>query len=179
MGAPPMVRSNSPVTASRLSRQFSTSSLRGFMRHSRRLSPSFANLVTSCELLICQVAESIISRWSHLSDHPFAMNRAASQSRSSGCVGFSPKVPKFPGVRTRASPKCHSQTRLTITRAVSGLLVCTTASASSRLPLPSVNCLASSPAMICRNLRGAKSPFLERSPLRATCMSALPFSFKT
>ena len=49
------------------------------------------------------------------------MKRDASQSSSSGCVGGSPCRPKSPGVRTRPWPKWCIQTRLTITRAVSGL----------------------------------------------------------
>ncbi len=48
------------------------------------------------------------------------MNLAASQSSSSGCVGFLPVAPKLFGLPAIAWPKCHCQMRLTITRAVSG-----------------------------------------------------------
>src|SRR5687768_18326540 len=54
-------------------------------------------------------------------DHPRRTNSSASQSSSSGCVGGVPSFPKLFAVRTIPSPKCHSQRRLTITRAVSGL----------------------------------------------------------
>ena len=47
--------------------------------------------------------------------------RVASQSSNSGCVGASPRRPKSPGVATSALPKWCIQTRLTNTRAVSGL----------------------------------------------------------
>ena len=49
------------------------------------------------------------------------MNSVASQSSSSGWVGGSPCVPKSSLVSTRPRPKNCSQTRLTATRAVSGL----------------------------------------------------------
>src|SRR4051812_17033970 len=52
-----------------------------------------------------------------------AMNSHASQSRSSGCVGRWPRVPKSFGVGTSPRPKWCCQMRLTMTRAVSGLLV--------------------------------------------------------
>jgi hypothetical protein len=52
---------------------------------------------------------------------PWSMKSRASQSSSSGCVGGSPWAPKSLGVRTIPWPKCQAQTRLTRTRAVSGL----------------------------------------------------------
>ena len=63
----------------------------------------------------------MISRCSGLSRQPPATNSAASQSSSSGCVGASPWVPKLLGERTMPRPKWCCQTRLAITRAVSGL----------------------------------------------------------
>src|SRR5947199_827905 len=62
-----------------------------------------------------------MSRCRALTDQPFSTNVAASQSSSSGCVGFLPVAPKLLGLPARGVPKCHAQTRLTITRAVSGL----------------------------------------------------------
>ena len=173
---PPGSRSSSPVMASRLSRHASASSLRGFMRQSSRLSPSRENFSLSNRLLICQVDESRICRCSRLSDQPCSMKSADSQSSSSGWVGFSPSVPKLLGVRASGSPKCQPHTRLTMTRAVSGLFPATTERASSSRPLPSVNGGGSLPAMISRNRRGTISPGLRRSPRRATGMSAFPAS---
>ena len=51
--------------------------------------------------------------------HPLSINSFASQSSNSGCVGFSPWLPKSLGVATMPRPKwcCHS--RFTITRAKS------------------------------------------------------------
>ena len=49
------------------------------------------------------------------------MSRAARSSSSSGCVGGLLRVPKSLGVETRGSPKWCIQTRLTMTRLVSGL----------------------------------------------------------
>src|SRR5438045_3582604 len=49
------------------------------------------------------------------------MNALASQSSSSGWVGFSPFLPKSEGVPTIPLPKWYCQTRLTNTRAVNGL----------------------------------------------------------
>ena len=63
----------------------------------------------------------MMSRCSFLTDQPPSTKRSASQSSSSGCVGGSLRTPKSLGVRTRPAPKWFSQTRLTITRAVSGL----------------------------------------------------------
>src|SRR5262249_48796561 len=48
-------------------------------------------------------------------------NSLASQSSSSGCVGGVPRLPKLLVERTMPRPKWCCQTRLTITRAVSGL----------------------------------------------------------
>ena len=62
-----------------------------------------------------------IRRCSALRLQPCSTNQRASQSSSSGWVGGSPIVPKSLGVRTRPTPKWYCQTRLTITRAVSGL----------------------------------------------------------
>ena len=62
-----------------------------------------------------------ISRWIGLSRQPWATSSVASQSSSSGCDGGSPRTPKSLGVATIPRPKWCCQSRLTITRAVSGL----------------------------------------------------------
>ena len=59
-------------------------------------------------------------RCSFLNDQPSSINVAASQSSNSGCVGSLPVPPKLFGLPAIAWPKCHCQTRFTITRAVSG-----------------------------------------------------------
>ena len=64
--------------------------------------------------------------------HPARTNSVASQSSSSGCVGGSPCVPKSSLVSTMPRPKNCSQTRLTVTRAVSGLSSLDAASARGR-----------------------------------------------
>ena len=51
---------------------------------------------------------------------PLSRNSEASQSSSSGCVGFSPCVPKSSDVRTMPRPKNSCHMRFTATRAVSG-----------------------------------------------------------
>ena len=58
---------------------------------------------------------------SRLSRQPPSISSAASQSSSSGCVGGSPSWPKSFGRRTIPRPKWYCQSRLAITRAVSGL----------------------------------------------------------
>ena len=63
------------------------------------------------------------------------MNWFASQSRSSGWVGLVPSNPKLSGVGTIPLPKCQRQTRLTITREVSGFEGEAIQFASSSLPL--------------------------------------------
>ena len=75
-----------------------------------------------------------------------------------------PRVPKSLGVRTSPAPKWCIQTRLTITRAVSGLAGSAIAWASSSRPLPSANGLRSSPARTARNCRGTSAP----------CVAGLP-----
>ena len=86
-----------------------------------------------------------MSRWSRFRDQPVRTNSVASQSSSSGCDGSAPAFPKSFGVSTSPFPKWPIQTRLTITRAVSGLPGSTTARARSRRPLPRVYGSASSP----------------------------------
>jgi hypothetical protein len=49
------------------------------------------------------------------------MNSVASQSSSSGCVGFAPIRPKSFSVSTMPVPKYRCQIRFTVTRASSGL----------------------------------------------------------
>jgi hypothetical protein len=64
----------------------------------------------------------MISRCIALIDPPRPRKAAASQSSSSGCVGFRPVAPKLFGLPAIPRPKCHCQIRLTITRAVRGFL---------------------------------------------------------
>src|SRR5262249_10289572 len=54
-------------------------------------------------------------------DQSCSMNQVASQSRSSGCVGRFPILPKLFAVATIPFPKWYCQTRFTMTRAVSVL----------------------------------------------------------
>ena len=61
-----------------------------------------------------------ISRWSCFTDHFRSTNSAASQSSSSGCVGFLPVAPKLFGLPASGVPIVHCQTRFAMTRAVSG-----------------------------------------------------------
>ena len=51
----------------------------------------------------------MMSRCRRLSRQPFFMKSLASQSSSSGWLGFSPSLPKSPGVSTRPRPKWCSQ----------------------------------------------------------------------
>ena len=69
---------------------------------------------------------------------------------------------------TSGAPKWCIQTRLTITRAVSGLFGSTIALASSSRPLPSRNGLRSDPASTAGNCRGTASPRLCGLPRRKT-----------
>ena len=62
-----------------------------------------------------------ISRCIALRLQPRATISAASQSSSSGCDGRPPLKPKSLGVSTRPVPKCACQSRLTMTRANSGI----------------------------------------------------------
>ena len=61
--------------------------------------------------------ERMIAFWLH----PFAISSVASQSSSAGCDGGDPWVPKSSLVSTMPRPKSCSQSRLTATRATSGL----------------------------------------------------------
>ena len=90
------------------------------MRHSSALASS-ACTPSARGWLDCRYAADImISLFSHFSDQPCAMKRAARSSSSSGCVGFSPCTPKSLAVATSGLPKCQPHTRFTITRAASG-----------------------------------------------------------
>ena len=72
-----------------------------------------------------------------LIDQPRATNSAASQSSSSGWLGFWPIAPKSSADFTRPSPKWCFQSRLTITRGRRGLTADRpSVRASSRRPLP-------------------------------------------
>jgi hypothetical protein len=110
-----------PLTVSIESRMASASRRRNGIRQSSRFSGSLAAYSGFDCLLMRHVLLVRIRRCSFFSDHPAScVNQCASQSSSSGCVGGSPIRPKSLGVRTRPWPKCCCQTRLTITRAVSG-----------------------------------------------------------
>ena len=88
------------------------------------------------------------------------MNHTASQSSNSGCVGRDPILPKLFGVATSPRPKCCCQMRLTITRAVSGLLADAIHCASaSRRPLgpPGIVFQAVGQLPIARAERGARA----------------------
>src|ERR1043166_8339848 len=63
---------------------------------------------------------------------PLRISSAASQSSSSGCVGFAPRNPKSPEVATSPRPKWCCQIQFTYTRAVSGELVLVSQSTSAR-----------------------------------------------
>ncbi len=117
---PPAVRSSCPLALSIASRISSASSRRAEKRPSQRLSGSRETSSSSATLARRYAADSMMRLWSVFKDQPSATKRAASRSRSFGCVGDSESMPKLFGVRTRPSPKCHCQTRLTMTRAVSG-----------------------------------------------------------
>src|SRR3954470_5075891 len=60
----------------------------------------------------------MIRRCIALTDQPRATNSEASQSSSSGCVGFLPIAPKLLGLPAIPRPKCPCQIRLTIDRAM-------------------------------------------------------------
>ncbi len=70
-------------------------------------------------------------RCSSLNDQPFSTNVAASQSSSSGCVGFLPVLPKLFGLPAIGWSKCQSQMRFTMARVVSGLSALATQSANA------------------------------------------------
>ena len=76
-----------------------------------------------------------ISRRARFTDQPSSMNRPASQSRSSGCVGGVPRRPKLSVVATIPRPKRWCQSRLTMTRARRSLPGPTASSASWSRPL--------------------------------------------
>ena len=61
-----------------------------------------------------------MARCSALTSQPESMKVVASQSSSSGWLGYSPCSPKFSDVLTRPVPKYICQKRFTATRAVSG-----------------------------------------------------------
>src|ERR1044071_3572497 len=104
------------------SRNGSASLRRRFMRQKSLLPGSISWAFGSVAQDIWYVAESMIRRWSFFNDHEQSeVNFDASQSSSSGFDGRSPRKPKLSGVATRPSPKWPCQTRLTRTRAVSGL----------------------------------------------------------
>ena len=67
-------------------------------------------------------------------DQPPSTNFLARKSRSSGCDGAAPILPKSDGVSTRPVPKWWCQTRLTMTRAVRGWSVSGPSGETGRFP---------------------------------------------
>ena len=70
-------------------------------------------------------------RCSALKLQPLSTNFAASQSSSSGWVGFLPVLPKLFGFPASGWPKCHIHTRFTMALVVSGLSALATHSAKA------------------------------------------------
>ncbi len=97
-------------------------------------------------------------------DQPSAMNRLSDNPAARDCVGGSPRVPKSSGVATMPCPKCHSHTRFTITRAVSGFFGSVIHCASSSRPLPFSSGGNFCPPRIFRNPRGTSGPSALGSP---------------
>ena len=117
----------------------------------------------------------MISLFSHLSDQPCSMKRAARSSSSSGCVGLSPCVPKSLAVATNPFPKCQPHTRLTITRAARARVSVKRRSASSSRPEPFLN-VVSSLRRAPPGTRGARSPLAPRRcrPSAPACSRTSP-----
>ena len=136
VGRPPVRRSSWPATESIESRIASNPSRRRFMRHNNRFDGSAARCVGRSMLACCQVLESIISRFSFLSDQLFCTNQVARKSSNSGWLGPALRTPKSLGVATKPRPKCQAQTRFTITLAVNGLPGFAIALAKAKRPLP-------------------------------------------
>ena len=105
------------------------------------------------------------------------MNRPARWSRSSGWEGSPPRWPKSSGVATSPLPNTHCQTRLTITRAVSGLSAEAISRATSPRPLPA-GLKTNPPGVNARTYPGlTNSPGLAGSPRASTgCGNAGPAS---
>ena len=91
-------------------------------RACRRVSPTLASELG--ELATTTIGGTLhdvtICLMRRLMSQPLSMKSTASQSSSSGWVGYSPWAPKSAGVRTRPAPKSICQRRFTATRAVSG-----------------------------------------------------------
>ncbi len=87
----------------------------------RRLNGSCLMNVPPGVLVCWYVFESTMVRMSCLMLQFFLVNSMASQSRSSGLLGYSPWSPKSPMLLLRPDPKNWLQSLLTNTRAVSGL----------------------------------------------------------
>ena len=100
----------------------------------------------------------MISRCSALSDQPPCDEPGGQVVEQLGCEGGLLRVPKSLGVETSGSPKWCIQTRLTMTRPVSGLSAAVMARARSSRPLPWANGVGCSPARMRRNCRGTRSP---------------------
>ena len=135
----------------------------GSCRQSRRFSGSIASRLGVARRSPAGTSqESMISRWSFFRSSRPSMKprRRASRAARDGSAG-PPACRSRSGVRTRPAPKWCSQTRFTITRAVSGFAGSTMARASSSRPLPVLEGLAAlGPAMDPRNCRGTSSAFV-------------------
>ena len=99
-----------------------------------------------------------------LVDHPCSIKSTASQSSNSGCVGRTPLAPKLSGVGTIGFPKTWCHTRLTHTRAVSGLRALPIDCANTSRPLPLLILVSPSCMRTCKYPRGTVSPGFSSSP---------------
>ena len=110
-----------------------------------------------------------MSRCSFLTDQPSSMKRRRPGSRATRDASAARRAGRSRSASAPGRwPKWCSQTRLTMTRAVSGLSLLAMARASSSRPLPSVNGLRGSPASTSRNCRGTAGPRLFGLPRRKT-----------
>ena len=139
MRRPGAFLSSVPVTARIESRISSAERRRGLCRQIRRFAGSTAT--AAGEALAARAYDRLrtIDRTRRLIDQPSCTNWLARWSSNSGCDGVSPVVPKLSTDRTSPSSKRCCQTRLTITRDVSGFAGLVSQVASSNRPL----CLAS------------------------------------
>ena len=119
--------------------------------------------------------------WSQRRDMSFATKSKAKSSKSWGCVGRSPRLPKSLGVRTSPSPKCHAHTRLTITRAKRfRAFPEVRACANSARPLPSLKGNESRPPKTSGNRATTESPNAAGFPRRMIfCTVTGDLSFNT
>ena len=164
---PPMLRFKSPDREIHVSRISSAYSLRiGNLENNLFLGSIVSSGFWDDD---CQVAEDKILRWSDLMDHPSSIKRLANQSRSLWWEGLDPRTPKLSVVSTKPLPKCHLQTRFTITLAVSGFWGDAIHLANCKRPLScSEGNLSWDTWNNERNFRSCSSPKVSGSPLRCT-----------